>query len=75
MPSSALTATVKARHANHIRGPSGCPFFSAHPMEHDQDLADLAVVSQDILAVPPDKIRETKALLTLVGGRVVHRDG
>ena len=38
-------------------------------------LADLAVVSQDILAVPVDKIRETKALLTLVGGRIVHRDG
>ncbi len=38
-------------------------------------LADLAVLSQDMLAVPPDKIRETKALLTLVGGRIVHRDG
>ena len=38
-------------------------------------LADLAVLSQDILAVPADKIRETKALLTLVGGRIVHRDG
>ena len=38
-------------------------------------LADLAVLSQDILAVPADKIRETKALLTLVGGRIVHRNG
>jgi predicted amidohydrolase YtcJ len=38
-------------------------------------LADLAVLSQDILAVPPDDIRNTKALLTLVGGRIVHRSG
>jgi predicted amidohydrolase YtcJ len=38
-------------------------------------LADLAVLSQDILAVPPDQIRNTKALLTVVGGKVVHRSG
>jgi hypothetical protein len=38
-------------------------------------LADLAVLSQDILAVPPDAIRDTKALMTVVGGRVVYRNG
>jgi predicted amidohydrolase YtcJ len=38
-------------------------------------LADLAVLSQDILAVTPDAIRNTKALLTTVGGRIVHRTG
>jgi predicted amidohydrolase YtcJ len=38
-------------------------------------LADLAVLSQDILAVPPDAIRNTKALLTVVGGKFVHRSG
>jgi predicted amidohydrolase YtcJ len=38
-------------------------------------LADLAVLSQDILAVPPDAIRNTKALLTVVGGKIVHRGG
>ena len=38
-------------------------------------LADLAVLSQDILAVPPNAIRDTKALLTVVGGRIVHRRG
>jgi len=38
-------------------------------------LGDLVVLSQDILAVPPDAIRGTRALLTVVGGRVVHRDG
>jgi hypothetical protein len=38
-------------------------------------LADLAVLSQDILAVAPDDIRNTTALLTMVGGKVVHRAG
>jgi predicted amidohydrolase YtcJ len=38
-------------------------------------LADLAVLSQDLLAVPPNDIRNTKALLTLVGGKIVHRGG
>lgn len=38
-------------------------------------LADLAVLSQDVLAVPPDAIRDTKALLTVVGGKVAHRIG
>ena len=37
--------------------------------------ADLAVLSQDILTVPADAIRETKVHLTLVGGRIVHRNG
>lgn len=38
-------------------------------------LADLAVLSQDILGVPPDAIRDTTALMTVVGGKVVHRSG
>lgn len=38
-------------------------------------LADLVVLSQDVLAVDPERLRETRALMTLVGGRVVHRQG
>ena len=38
-------------------------------------LADLAVLSQDILSVPADAIRETKAVMTVVGGKVVYRNG
>ena len=38
-------------------------------------LADLAVLSQDILAVDPDAIVKTKALMTVVGGKIVHRSG
>jgi predicted amidohydrolase YtcJ len=38
-------------------------------------LADLAVLSQDILSVAPDAIRDTRALMTVVGGKVVYRNG
>lgn len=38
-------------------------------------LADFAVLSQDILSVPADAIRETKVHLTVVGGKIVHRNG
>jgi len=38
-------------------------------------LADLAVLSQDILSVAADEIRDTKALMTIVGGRIVYRNG
>lgn len=38
-------------------------------------LADMTVLSQDILDIPSEKIRDTKALLTMVGGKVVYRDG
>jgi predicted amidohydrolase YtcJ len=38
-------------------------------------LADLAVISQNILDVAPDAIRDTKALMTVVGGKVVYRSG
>lgn len=37
-------------------------------------LADLAVLSQDLFAVPSDAIAKTKVVLTMVGGRVVHGD-
>jgi len=38
-------------------------------------LADLAVLSQDITSVAPDAIRNTKALMTVVGGKIVYRNG
>ena len=38
-------------------------------------LGDLVILSQDILDVPPEAIRNTSALLTMVGGKVVYRDG
>ncbi|WP_376099330.1 amidohydrolase [Roseomonas sp. CCTCC AB2023176] len=37
--------------------------------------ADLVVLSQDLLTVEPERIRETRALMTVVEGRVVHRAG
>lgn len=38
-------------------------------------LADLVVLSQDIMTIPEDRIRETQVLATLVGGRAVHDVG
>lgn len=38
-------------------------------------LADLVVLSQDIMQVPASAIADTTIALTMVGGRIVHRDG
>jgi predicted amidohydrolase YtcJ len=36
-------------------------------------LADFVVLSQDLLAVPPDRIKDTKVLLTVLGGQDTYR--
>ncbi|MFB3049341.1 MAG: amidohydrolase family protein [Acidimicrobiia bacterium] len=38
-------------------------------------LADLAVLTDDFFTVDEDEIPDIRALLTLVGGRIVHADG
>ena len=38
-------------------------------------LADLAVLDRDYLTVPADELPRLHALLTMVGGKVVHADG
>ena len=38
-------------------------------------LADLAVLSADYLAVPEDQIKTLASVLTMVGGSIVHGDG
>ena len=35
-------------------------------------LADIVVLSQDLLAVPDDKILDTRVVTTIVGGKVVY---
>lgn len=35
-------------------------------------LADLAVLSQDLFTVPPDKLPATMSVLTMLGGEIVH---
>ncbi|CAO3360941.1 amidohydrolase [Azospirillum melinis] len=37
--------------------------------------ADLAVLSEDPTAIDPDRLRDLRCRLTLVGGRIVHREG
>ena len=37
-------------------------------------LADLIVISQNLLEIPPLQIDKTKVLLTMVGGKIVFRD-
>jgi hypothetical protein len=36
-------------------------------------LADLVVLSEDLFASPPETILRTRALLTVMDGRIVHR--
>jgi len=36
-------------------------------------LADLVILSDDILAIPPARIKDVSVLTTIVGGRVVHQ--
>lgn len=38
-------------------------------------LADFVVLDRDLFRIPPDEIREARALLTVVGGRVTHGTG
>lgn len=38
-------------------------------------LADLAILSDDIMTIPEDRIPETKVLTTLLGGKPVHDTG
>lgn len=37
-------------------------------------LADLVVLDRDILESPPERIPETRVLLTIVDGRIIHHD-
>ena len=37
--------------------------------------ADLAVLDRSILERPPEELLETRVLLTVLGGRVVHEGG
>jgi predicted amidohydrolase YtcJ len=37
-------------------------------------LGDIVVLSDDLFSIPPDKIKDTHVVLTVVGGRIVHRE-
>lgn len=60
----------------------GYTFGSAYARFSDEQIgsleagkeADLAILSQDIFSVAPDSIGRTKAVLTMVGGKVVFQE-
>jgi predicted amidohydrolase YtcJ len=58
---------------------TGSAWFSKEDDEvgsfEEGKLADLAVLSDDYLTVPEDRIRKITSLLTMQGGRIVHADG
>jgi hypothetical protein len=37
-------------------------------------LADLAVLSEDFFAAPDERLREIRSVLTMLGGKIVHRE-
>ena len=37
-------------------------------------LADMIIISQDLFKIPPSQIGKTKALMTMVGGKIVYQD-
>jgi predicted amidohydrolase YtcJ len=59
--------TLDAAYAAHLEADLG--------MLRPGKLADLVVLSQDIMQVPAAAIPETTVVMTMIGGRVVHRDG
>lgn len=38
-------------------------------------LADIAVLSENLLTLPPVKIKDVQVLYTIVGGKVVYQRG
>jgi hypothetical protein len=61
------SVTFDAAYAAHLEADLG--------MLRPGKLADLVVLSQDIMQVPAETIPTTTVALTMVGGRIVHRDG
>jgi predicted amidohydrolase YtcJ len=71
-PSQRLAAEAALRHFTHDAA------FAEHAEKDKGTLAvgkvaDLVVLSQDLLAVPPDRIKDTKVLLTVLGGQDTYR--
>ncbi len=38
-------------------------------------LADITILSQDLVTIPDDEIMDTEIVMTILGGKVVYRDG
>jgi predicted amidohydrolase YtcJ len=55
----------------------GCAFAAFEEKEKGTlapgKLADLVVLSNDLFVIPPERIKDTRVVLTIVGGKVVYR--
>ncbi|MBI2833763.1 MAG: amidohydrolase [Acidobacteria bacterium] len=58
--------TIKAAYAGHLEHELGSLAAGK--------LADLVMLSKDIMKVPPKEILETSVRLTMIGGRIVHQE-
>ena len=54
----------------------GCAYASFEEKEKGTvaagKLADLVVLSDDLFAIPPEKIRDARVMMTIVGGKIVY---
>jgi len=71
-PSQKLTVEAALRHFTHDAA------FAEHAESQKGTLApgklaDFVVLSQDVLAIPPERIKDTKVLLTVLGGQDTWR--
>ena len=56
----------------------GCAYASFEEKEKGTvapgKLADLVVLSDDLFAIPPEKIRDARVMMTIVGGKIVYEN-
>ncbi|HKA89359.1 MAG TPA: amidohydrolase family protein [Haliangiales bacterium] len=49
------------------------PIARRSPAEKACTLADLVVIDRDLTAVAPERLREARVVMTIIGGRVVYQ--
>jgi predicted amidohydrolase YtcJ len=66
LPEAIAAFTIDAAYVNHLDRQTGSVEVGK--------LADLVVLDQNLFAIPPERISDTKALVTLFEGKTVHGD-
>jgi predicted amidohydrolase YtcJ len=74
LSAAAASAKVPAALAAYTSGPAFAEFQDAEKGTLRRGaLADLVILSEDLFAIAPARIRDVQVLTTIVGGRVVHQ--